>query len=49
MEQTIDDKDYEIKILNENAKLKDEQLAKIQSEYEELSNKFTAQVKDGAK
>ena len=29
MEQTIDDKDYEIKILNENAKLKDEQLAKI--------------------
>lgn len=35
-------------MLEEAAKLKDEQLAKIQNEYEELSDKFTEQVKDGA-
>ena len=49
LEQGNDDKDFEIKVLKEQAVLKDDQLAKIQAEYEELSNKFTEQVKDGAK
>ena len=48
LEQSNDDKDFEIKMLKESAILKEDQLGKLQAEYEELSDKFTEQVKDGA-
>ena len=41
LEQSNDDKDFEIKMLKESAILKEDQLGKLQAEYEELSDKFT--------